>query len=419
MPDDLAHRTALVFDLSGSFTFIAEAIRGAFGRVLYASQWETGFSLVRDYLPGVGLDGIERIADPFKVFDECDLVIFPDVGMDGLQEYLRARGMPVWGSGQYGRLERDRIALKEALVALEMDVADYEVITGITALRKRLEEQPDLWIKISYFRGITETKHHKDIDLTEEWLTQKAAILGPYAESMVFLVEEPIDEGDGPVVEVGIDIYAVNGQLPEGALWGYEAKDKAYLGTTGILPARLGDTVNQFMQAMPEYRGPISTEQRTTKDKAFFVDLTARFPSPPSEVACMNIANLANVMYEGARGFLVEPEFRFRYAAQLVMTSDTIEDHPVALKLGMPERTAIHGHCRFEGKDYACSPLKIPECIGAGGLGDSIHDAIAEAIEVAESVESNDVKFDASAFDEILDTIKTGDKLELTFGVFI
>lgn len=415
MMDDLTNKTALVYDLSGTYTFIAEALVNDFGRVLYHVEWESGFPQPLDRTPGEGLEGVERIADPFDYLDQVDLVIFPDVGKAGLQEWLRRQGIPVWGSGLHGNLERDRLALKRELMGLGMDVPEYEVYHGLTALEEYLQNAPPCWIKVSFFRGLTETHHFRgDLFLSQGWLDDITTKLGPYREEVDFIVEMPIE---GDAVEVGIDAHAINGILPRRMMWGYEQKDEGYIGTTLALPPRLSVVSQQFMPALAGYCGPLSTEVRMTAEGAFLVDLTARYPSPPSEAEVLNIRNFAQLAYDGARGIPTEADYRCKYVAQFVMKSSVLGYHSLGLKVGIPERTVIHGHCRFDGYDYACSPLRLEEFAGAVGLNDDLEDACAEAIEVAEAVEGDGVTFNRNALREIMDVIEQGEGLGLKWGV--
>jgi hypothetical protein len=407
---DLSKKSALVLDLSGSFSFVAEALAEEMSRVFYTSVWETGFPDLRDFFPGMGLDNIIRIKDPFEYLDRIDLAVFPDVGLDHMQEYLRRQGIAVWGSGAHGRLERDRVFLKQTLAGLGMDVAKYTVIHGLAALRLYLAEHKDLWVKISWFRGLSETHHHISGFASEGWCDDLSVKLGPYQHVMEFLVEEPIE---GDAVEVGIDSHVIDGELPATLFWGYEQKDSAFLGTIADASDRLTNVSKNLLPALVDYRGPLSTEVRVTEEHDYLVDLTARMPSPPSEIQVMNMTNFAQVVYDGAHGIQTEPDYKYRYAAQLVLTSDVIEEHPLGILVGMPERVAIHGHCRFNDRDYAASPLRIHEFAGAVGLANKLETAIAEAIEAAESVEGNHVKFDASALDRCMETIEQGDKIGL------
>jgi hypothetical protein len=417
----LSNKTCMVWDLSGSYAFIAETMVGAFGQVFYHSQWESGFSRVSDFIPGVGLEGIDRVVDPFEHLDSVDLVIFPDVGLDGLQQWLRSQGILVWGSAAAGVLERDRFLLKDQLEAHRMDVADYEVIEGLADLRKYLADPAHAgeWVKISYFRGVTETHKHFAGFASQGWTDDIAIKLGPFQQVMRFLVEKPIE---GKAVESGLDIYGVNGKIPQSIMWGYENKDAGYLGCCGArLPSRLEVCTAKFLPILVDYDycGPFSTEVRSTdEDQDFVIDFTGRFPSPPSEAQCLNIENLPEIIYQGARGILVEPDFRYRFAAQFVVKSDVLESHAVGIKVGMPERALLHGHCRIEGKDYAVSPNQIEEFAGAVGLADSMSDACDEAFEAAESIEGDRVSFSKDALREILETIEAGEKLGLGFGEF-
>src|SRR5215469_5777407 len=121
---DVSRKTVLIWDASASYTHVAESVVGEFANVLYFVPWEKGFSVARDYIPGMGLDGVERVADFFDSLDRADLVVFTDVGQPGLQEYLRGHGMPVFGSGRAAVLERDRWVLKGELRSAGIDYSD-------------------------------------------------------------------------------------------------------------------------------------------------------------------------------------------------------------------------------------------------------------------------------------------------------
>src|SRR5215510_9587494 len=93
--------TVLLFDLSSSFTHVAEALVPQVGRVLYFSPWQSGFPKTKDVLP--------------------------DVGMDGLQEYLREQGHYVCGAGHASVLEQDRLELRREATAAGFSVAPGEI----------------------------------------------------------------------------------------------------------------------------------------------------------------------------------------------------------------------------------------------------------------------------------------------------
>lgn len=421
---DTARKTVLFYDLSGFYTHLAEAVVGEFANVLYFSQWERAFSLSRDAMPGYGLEGIERVEDFFEATNRADLVVFPDVGMVGLQQQLRDQGMPVWGSGKGARLERDRWFLRTIVDQCGLDTSIAMVIKGLDQLRELLRESEECFIKMSNFRGDMETFHHETYFETQSWLDELASKLGGFQTICEFIVEQPIQDEDGEACEVGIDAMVIDGKLMTPALWGYEVKDSAYLGMVGAVPARLME-VHQKIQPLLEginYRGPMSNEVRFTREDAYLIDFTARFPSPPSEVQSQLISNIGEVMWDGAQGLMPKPQYKGVYAAQVVLnTKWAKEQYPkpayyLGLEIGRRDRVRIHHHCRIDGHDYSISPSDVVEFGAAVGFGDSLEEAVGDALDAAESVNGYQVHYDANAFSKAADCIRNGEKLGIVWG---
>lgn len=428
MSTDLSRKVVTFWDASGSYTHIAEAVVGDFARVLVYTPYESGFPVPVNFLPGYGVDGIERVGvgqsvgDFWEAVEISDLVVFTDVGNYGLTEYLRSQGVPVFGSGQGGRLEQDRLYLKSACRKLGLDVADYFPLRGLDALRRFLlgdadtEPAGECYVKLSFWRGLAETFHHQSAFMTRSWLDDLAVEAGPYAQDIEFCIEKPIQ--DDPCIEVGIDSFCADGEFPDTIMWGYEAdKDNCYVGTTGALPERLATIVRKFAPELSKihYRGPLSTESRECQNKSYFIDFTARFPEPPSSLQRFMTANLAEIFWETAHGRVVEPEFNAKYGIQIVWKSSYGQDHPLPVKVGRPDRVTIHGHCVIDGVDYAVSPAELEEQGGACGLGNELEAALEDAIDAAESIEGRDVKFDRGALEKIAESISTGRELGLVW----
>jgi hypothetical protein len=241
-------------------------------------------------------------------------------------------------------------------------------------------------------------------------------ILGPYSKIAHFIVEEPIE--DELAVEVGYDAFAVNGELPEQSFWGYEVKDAAYIGTSNPVPDRLLRPTTDFANILKqyEYRGFFSTELRVTRDNEFLIDPTLRCPSPPSEVECAIMTNFSDVVWEGAHGNLIEPEYSHPYGAMLVLKSQWIIEHALAVEVGRPERVYLHGHFEIDGKSYAIICEEFEEFGGAVGLGDTLEEAIEEAIDAAESVSAYQLQFSVSSLDDAMEAIEKGNDLGLTWN---
>jgi hypothetical protein len=418
MPDDLRHKTIAFFDLSGSYTHLAEAVVPDFARVLYWVPWQSrAFPVIQEFAPGLGLEGIERIVDFEDHLDDIDLVVFPDVGMGGLQEYLRRQGLLVLGSGHAGILERDRWLLHERLKNAGLEPTEGEYVIGLDALRLELAQREECYIKTCLFRGNIETMHQRTYETFRGELDHHQAELGPLGQVLGFLVEEPI--GDDECVEVGFDDHFGNANYAGPTLWGYECKDLGFLGfASELLPLRLEELREKTAHLVAPYNycGPISIEARITKNRAVFLDLTARYGSPPSEIQAFLIENLGEVMWAAAQGSPIAPVFRAPVAAQLVITSETVgEKKPIQLDVGMPERTALHGHFKIGGKDCIVSPSAIKECAGAVGLGSSIEDAFTEAIEAAGALVGVDLKYEESALSKALEAIEKGITLGLDY----
>lgn len=410
---ELKNKSILVCDLSGLFTHIAERLAEDFGQVFYFAQFQTGFKgTSKEFLPGLGLPNVERVAEFFKTFDKVDMLMFPDVGWGDLQEFLREEQYPVFGSGSGQILELDRSVLKSVMDVHGMASAKCELVRGIDELAKLLKKKKDLYVKFSYFRSDMETYHHKEWFASETWLHHLAVELGPYSQLAEFLVEEAIE---GDCCEVGLDGYAVNGVMPESMLWGYECKDLAFLGTTAPLPPRLGRHAVEIENLLKPYHysGILSTEAKITEDDEYLLDLCCRCPSPPSEIECVLMENFSDVVWEGAHGKLIEPEYRKLYGACLILRSDWIRDHPLGVEIGDKDRVLIHGHFKIDGKDYAIVPEEFPEFGAACGIGNSVEDAVGEAIEAAESVSAHQLEFSTSSFEQAIEAVKKGNELGL------
>jgi hypothetical protein len=415
---DVSRKTVLFWDASASYTHVAESVVEEFAEVLYFVPWEKGFSVAKDFIPGMGLPGIERVADFFDALPRADLVVFTDVGQPGLQEFLRKQGMPVFGSARASVLERERWRLKQALANAGIDYSDGFLIRGLEKLRTLLQRQNDLYVKFSYFRGDVETYHHRTYAQSQKKLAEWQLALGPYGEVADFIVEPPILSD--LCVEVGVDPpWISDGIFPRHYLWGYEDKDAGYMGTTLGVPDRMRGVVAKLSGVLAQYnyRGPLSTETRECDDgSSYLIDLSCRFPEPPSSVHSFLTKNWGEMMYGAAIGDPVEPEYEANYAVELVLRSEAGADHPLAVEVGVSDRVRLHGHCVFDKQDYAVSPAELREFGAACGWGDSLTDATEQAIEAAESVKGDEIEFDAASLRRLLDTIQDGRKLGLDWG---
>lgn len=196
--------------------------RPGFGKVFYHNDYQrSGRPSFNELAVGTGFEGLEVTDKFWELIDSVDAIVFPDCYDGGLQQYLRAQGYPVWGSGKGGELEIYRGYWKEVIAALGLTVAHYEYIEGLDALADYLREHDDCYIKISRMRGLMETRKHIDYELSLPWLNKMRYHLGPLAEETDFIVEQKIDTE----LEIAGDTIFAGGQFPNLAINGCEQKD--------------------------------------------------------------------------------------------------------------------------------------------------------------------------------------------------
>lgn len=407
---DFSHRTVLVID-QGLYVHIAEKLAETFGRVLYyCNGWRSAFPVSERFNVGAGIDGLERVANPWEYIDDSDLIVFPDTYFGGEQEYLRRQGKRVWGSGHAEILELHRDELKTVMKSAGLAVGPYQIITGIDDLRAYLKDNPGVYVKGNVFRGDVETFRNQNWVVTQPLLDDLASRLGPRQSSTVFVVEDPI-EG----VETGYDGACIDGRFPGIASFGYEAKDAGYVGKVvdyDDLPAALREVNARLAPAMAALgcRSFYSTEVRVGPDrKAYLMDPAMRAGSPPSEAYVELFANWDEVIWAGADGDVAELRPAAAYAAEIILRSEWAREHFLALDIAPSARRfiKIHGHCRINGRDYA-APLGIREIGAAIGLGDSLEEAVGAALEHAEAVDGLEMEFDRSALNAAMESVEQG-----------
>ncbi|EJN14739.1 hypothetical protein PMI42_01713 [Bradyrhizobium sp. YR681] len=390
---NLKSKTALVYD-NGVFTELAVTLAKSFGRVLYYVPWTSGMPKSNALLIGEGLPGVERVENPFDCFDEVDIWIFPDVYEAGMQKWLVAQGKRVFGCRGGAELEIDRPVSKEKSKKLGIDIGLYKVITGLDALRKYLKAHDDQWVKISGTRGDMETFGAKSYDKVEVRLNELEHKLGAYTKIMQFTVEAGINDA----VETGYDGICVDGRFAKSAMTGVEVKDEAYLMKTvrwSELPEQVRSVNEKLAPALKGYgyRGFLSTEVRCTKDgKAYLIDPCCRAGSPPNELYQVLMENIAEVIWNAAEGIIVEPEYKAKWGAEVLLISEWADQNwmHVAIPKEVRDFVKLRNFCCIEGEYYV-----IPQWTGCAEIGAVVafgntpDEAIANCKAVAEQVEGH------------------------------
>jgi hypothetical protein len=410
----------------GSFISVAEKLAETMATVYYYSPYEQEFLDVRKCVNGDGLDRVKRLdefLDP-EVLDTIDLFVFPDVGFGGLQRYLRSLGKAVWGQMGASDLEYYRDFFLSVIKEVGLPTIHSEEIIGLSKLAEYLKKNENKWVKINRFRGNMETWHHQDYADSLRTLESLAVILGGTKEHCIFVVQDNIKSD----MEVGYDGWCIDGKFPSHSFQGYEKKNELYLGSL-LADKDLPDEIKIVNKAMAPvlanygYRNWWATEIRISDGIPYFIDPTPRMPGQTAEHQLETLTNLADVVWQGANGVVIEPEFAWKFAAEATLhfetnTKDTaIGDEWKTLIL--PEKVArwvkFYYYCKLDGV-YHFSPHHTDEIGIVMGGGDSIDAAIKHLVKNLEMLKDLPVHANALGFANLIATVKEAEEQGIPFG---
>ena len=389
---------------NGLFVSLAERLSGDFGKVGYYYDWQSGFPDGRELIIGDGIEGITREKYLWPAVMGYDLIIFPDVWNGDLQEHLRSLGKRVWGAGYGCNLELSRWKTRQRFKELGLDENPTFQVEGTKGLRAHLKTHKNQFVKISSFRGIGETWFAEDLEMAEGQIIEIENKCGALANVLHFICENQIPNA----VEVGYDGYCIDGDFPDVAIVGVERKDQSYFGRLceyDDLPESVRDTNDKLARALGEnkYRQFFSTEIREAGKKKFLIDITARHASPAGEVYCGMFENLADILWNGAEGKLVNPITKFKFGAQIIICSEWYSlGHwqPVRFPEEIRGAVKIYNHCRVDGVDYAVPQLANMKQVGSVvAFGNTPEETVAKCKEIAEQVEGYDLETEADSLD--------------------
>lgn len=417
---NLTAKSALVID-NGIYPHVAVKLAEKFGRVMYFVPWITSAfpsSTLRNV--GCGLPGVERAWSWLDALPEADIVVCPDIYSWDIVQHCRSIGKPTWGACLAEGLELDRWKTKQLLQSLEMPVVPGIQITGVEALEDYLKspENEDRYIKTSFTRGDFETFHHVNWHLTEDWLKDLSHRLGPRADHIEFIVEEPV-----PGVEVGYDGFSVGGHFPFTASYGYEIKDAGYIGkvaTRREMPTAIqycNDAIAESLGKL-QCQGFFSNEIRIGEDLSpYLIDPTMRCGSPPSESYIELFSNWPEVIWTGAHGEVEDLTPVAKYSAQIVLKSSWVADNkflPVSFPDAIARWVKLHNCCIIDGQVFV-APQDFPEFGSVVALGDSMEAAIELARERAEQIECLDMSWNEHVFEQAQKQIEKGREVGINF----
>lgn len=407
---DYSTKSVCIVD-NGIFSELAYTLAKSFGKTFYHSPWVSDYPSSHQVELGEGFPDFERVPDIWDIMDDVDLFVFPDIYQGPLQEYLVSNGKRVFGARNGDELENFRAEAKKYFAELGIQQAPYEVVKGVDALRKYLKTRGSdkVWVKIDLTRRDTETFPCVGYDLIKNCIDQLEADLGPAATAMEFLVEDNLPD----TLDIAIDTYCIDGKFPSTGVIGCEIKGEAYLGAVkkwGAIPSQLtgiyetvGPTLKEY-----EYRSMLSLESRIMGEKIWLCDPCCRAGSPPFELQLNWMRNLPEVMWEGADGRLVEPEYDGKYGFELIVHSDWAQKHPV--KLDFPDK--YRDQIKFRYASQFPDGLWImpqdggPRIASAVTCGDDFESCFEEAKEIVGSINGIQVETFTRAIPELRENMK-------------
>lgn len=387
--------TALVVD-HGLFLPWALHLGESYRRVLYHKLGTEAFPTLSKSCIGDGYEKVECISDPWELIDsgEIDLAIFPDLLDSGLQLHLEKLGIAVWGSRKGDAVELIREKFLKTLKELDLPVPTFQRIVGVTALREYLKDKQNLFIKISLYRGDFETSHWTDWGTDEGLLDVLAMRFGPLKEMVPFLVFEPIETD----IEDGCDTWCIQGQFPDLVSRGIECKDKGLFSAVTPrvdLPDYLQEILDKFGPVLGhyDYRNLFSMEVRVKDDLAYFIDPTCRGPIPGSGTHMMLWENMAEVIWAGAHGEMVQPEPSANFAVECMLSCQS-DDKAAWTVVDMPNKlrpwVKIGNSCEINDRIALPPEEGRDDLLGwLGAIGDTPSEAIEALKEHAALLPSN------------------------------
>lgn len=406
----------------GSFISLAEKLAETCAHVNYHSPVEREFRNIDDEVIGLGIPNVHKIESFMHpdVVEETDLFVFPDIGYEGEQLYLKSIGKPVWGSMGGDMLERLRTRFIDTVEKLGLPMVESVKIRGLENLCDYLKEHEDRWVKVNEFRDNMETWHHQDW-LHSQPMLRRLWIKFAVAPELVWFVVQKNLPG---ATEIGYDGLSVDGWFPDSSYQGYEKKNELYLGAMtqyDDLPEEVRLVNEKFLTVLEEYgyRNFFATEIRNFEGTPYFIDPTLRMPGQTGEQLLETMANLAEVIWQGAQGELIQPEWAAKFATSATLNyRGDLEDVKV---IRVPEEARPYVKlCRYRQKgDEFHFPANKREDVGVViGMGDTITDAIQNLKDNFELIGDESVSIKPEGFKDLLEDIEQAEQegIEFTKG---
>ncbi len=352
----------------GVYFPVAQRLARDAKKVYYHTPNGEAFKTFSKMVLGYGHGDVEWTDDFWKHKSEIDAFVFPDLGDAGLQLELESQGFPIWGSKDAAIYEDHRGLWIKTCHELGLPMPKTHVIKGITNLTLFFAENLGevFHVKISQFRGDMETWRACEPSQIQNKLDTLAMKFGPWKESIVFYVQEPVETD----IESGADTYSIHGQWPDKIVLGYERKGQSYFATwkeRSEMPEEVWKVNEALTKLLADkrYCNLVSTEVRINDDGSYLLDPCFRTPSPAGEEELELYGNFTEIVYRGAMGEMVQPEMTAKFCGEAVIAYTGDRDGWKSVRVPEEVRQWVKLYaCGYEDGAFHFPPNQDPEAIG-------------------------------------------------------
>jgi hypothetical protein len=191
----------------------------------------------------------------------------------------------------------------------------------------------------------------------------------------------------------------VDGKYPKTTAIGTEEKGEAYVGAVkqwADIPKNLRTLYEKLAPTFKEYgyRNMLSLESRVAGKKVYLGDPCCRAGSPPFELQLNWITNLAEIIWEGADGNMVEPKYAGKYGVELIVHSDWADSHPLLVEFPAKyrEQLKFRYNTEFDGHTWILPQNAGPRIAAVVSHGDSLEDCMKECEEISGQLKGSQVE---------------------------
>jgi hypothetical protein len=415
--DKLSDKIVMVVD-SGQFVSFADSLAKNFKKVYYYKPFVVnGFPTPSDNFVGYGYN-LELVDNPFYDEENVSCYIFTDLYQAGLQKHLLSLGKNVFGAGDAETIETDRFKFRKMLEKLNLPHAPCVKIKGIDKLETYLKTVRNKYVKISKYRNLHETFKHISWDHSKSIIDSMRSSAGNLCDFVDFVVEDTIKS----IIEIGFDGFIISGEFPNKTPFGFEIKDICYLAKImdyEKLPKVVQDINTKMKPYLKGYKMLYSNEIRmTSKTVGYLTDPCMRNGSPPSELYTDLYENLAEIIYFGAQGKMIQPKFKAKYGGELIITSDLLAcgiEQCIEVPEEIEQWVKLRFSYKYKGKYYCIPTLNYPEVGAVIAIGDSPEEVIEKLKDYCSKIIGHDLIMKTDKLDSAIGQLSELEKIGIKF----